>query len=86
MSPTEILEALSRLPPAERLEVLEAALRLTREEMAQGTALRRSGPLPASTEKPEQKMAQARERLYASLKEDEEEPAEPSFLQKIFRV
>ncbi len=79
MTPIEILDALSRLPPAERPLVLEAALHMTREEMAQGA-------VPPEQSAPEQKMAQAREHLYASLKEDDEEPAELSFLQKVFRV
>ena len=55
MTPTEILDALRQLPPTERLEVLEAALRMIQEEMAESGA-----PHP---KEPEQKMAQAREPL-----------------------
>lgn len=78
MTPIEILDALSRLPPAERLQVLEAALRMAREEMAQGAA-------PSSWGTPEQKMAQARERSSGPLNEEDERFGQ-WLIRKIFRV
>jgi hypothetical protein len=35
MTPAEILEELRKLPPSERLGIIEAALHLTRQEMQQ---------------------------------------------------
>lgn len=90
MTPVEILDALSRLPIAERLLILEAALHMTREEMAQGAAqppeVRHSGPLPAWTEPPEQQPAPRRSLDDGELDELDQEGEEQGFMRKIFRV
>jgi hypothetical protein len=90
MTPVEILDALSRLPIAERLLVLEAALRMTREEMAQGAApppeVRHSGPLSPSAETPEPRPAPRRSLDDVELDALDQEGEEQSFLRKIYRV
>lgn len=90
MTPTELLEALRKLPAAERLAFIEAAIRMTREEMEQGilpaSAAQRPGLLPAWTEPPGQRPAPRRSLDDVELDELDQEGKEQGFLQKIFRV
>ncbi len=74
MTPTEILEELSKLPATERLAILEAALREAREEMQPGNP---------TTELTERQVPPARERRSGSLDEVE---GFRGFLLRIFRV
>ncbi len=65
MEAAELLEALKKLLPAERLAILEAALRLTREEMGQADQ-------PLSKAERKRQMALAAEALLPDYIADDE--------------